>query len=116
MQIFSSPLREILEFFLRPLEIEDFFRLVRRVLNFTFFLAAAFFCFFSSIVSAQLQRNDSERQLFEFLNRERAAQGLPALQWDNALFKAARRHALLMLDLNMVEHQLPNEPGLEARL
>ncbi len=83
--------------------------------NFNSLLAAAFFCFFSSIVSAQLQRNDSERQLFEFLNRERAAQGLPALQWDNALFKAARHHALLMLNLNQLEHQLPSESNLEIR-
>jgi uncharacterized protein YkwD len=65
---------------------------------------------------AQLQRNDSERQLFDALNRERAAQGLSALQWDNSLFKAARRHALLMADLNMLEHQLPDESSLEGRL
>ena len=68
------------------------------------------------IASAQLQRNDSERQLFESVNRERTAQGLAPLQWDAALFKAARKHALLMLNLNQLEHQLPNEPGLEARL
>lgn len=79
-------------------------------------LAAAFFCFSLTSASAQLQRNDSERQLFESLNRERAAQDLSALQWDNNLFKAARKHALLMLDLNQLEHQLPNEPNLEARL
>ncbi len=84
--------------------------------NAKFLLAAAFLFFFSTCAIAQLQRNDSERQLFESLNRERTAQGLSTLQWDNALFKAARHHALLMLNLNMLEHQLPNEPGLEARL
>jgi len=84
--------------------------------NAKFLLAAAFLFFFSVRADAQLQRNDSERQLFESLNRERTAQGLSTLQWDNALFKAARHHALLMLNLNMLEHQLPNEPGLEARL
>jgi hypothetical protein len=84
--------------------------------NSKFLVAAAFFCFFLPRAYAQLQRNDSERQLFEALNRERTAQGLPALQWDNALFKAARRHALLMLNLNKLEHQLPNESNLEARL
>ena len=78
-------------------------------------MAAVFFCFFSTSASAQLQRNDSERQLFESVNRERTAQGLFALQWDTALFKAARKHALLMLNLNQLEHQLPGEPGLEAR-
>ncbi len=63
-----------------------------------------------------MQRNDSERQLFEALNRERTAQGLSALQWDNALFKAAREHALRMANLNMLEHQLPSETNLEGRL
>jgi hypothetical protein len=84
--------------------------------NAKFLLAAAFFCFFLPCAYAQLQRNDSERQLFEALNLERTAQGLPPLQWDSALFKAARHHALLMLNLNKLEHQLPNESNLEARL
>jgi uncharacterized protein YkwD len=86
------------------------------VRNSKFLLAAALFFFFSTSASAQLQRNDSERQLLDSLNRERTAQGLAPLQWDNALFKAARKHALLMLNLNILEHQLPNEPNLQARL
>jgi uncharacterized protein YkwD len=81
------------------------------VVAFLFFLVAS-----NTAQSQTLRRNDSERQLFELLNAERAAQGLPELQWDDALFKAARRHALLMLNLNMLEHQLPGEPTLEARL
>jgi hypothetical protein len=84
--------------------------------NARFLLAVAFFCFFSPCAYAQLQQNDSERQLFEALNCERTAQGLPAFQWDNALFKAARHHALLMLNLNKLEHQFPNESSLEGRL
>jgi hypothetical protein len=84
--------------------------------NAEFLLAAAFLFFSCALSNAQLQRNDSESQLFEALNRERTAQGLPALQWDNALFKAARYHALLMLNLNRLEHQLPNEASLEGRL
>ena len=84
--------------------------------NSKFLLAAAFLFFFSTSANAQLQKNDSERQLFEALNRERTAQGLSALQWDNTLFKAARQHALLMLNLNMLEHQLPSELNLEGRL
>jgi len=83
---------------------------------FKFLLAAGLFSFFSTAANAQLQRTDSERKLFESVNRERAAQGLSPLQWDDHLFKAARKHALLMLDLNQLDHQLPNEPGLEARL
>jgi hypothetical protein len=84
--------------------------------NFRFLLAAAFLFFSCASANAQLQTNDSERQLFEALNRERTAQGLSALQWDDALFKAARRHALLMLNLNRLEHQLPSESSLEGRL
>jgi hypothetical protein len=83
--------------------------------NFKFLLAT--FLFFPCMgANAQLQPNESERQLFEALNRERVTQGLPALQWDNALFKAARHHALLMLNLNRLEHQLPSESSLERRL
>src|SRR5258708_1660747 len=84
--------------------------------NSKFLLAAAFLFFFSTSASPQLQRNASERQLFEALNHERTAQGLFALQWDNALSKAARQHALLMLNLNRLEHQLPSESNLEGRL
>src|SRR5207253_10984246 len=55
-------------------------------------------------------------ELIKTLHRERAAQGLAALQWDTVRFKAARRHALRMANLNMLEHQLPNESNLAGRL
>src|SRR5437667_7017335 len=84
--------------------------------NFRFLTAAIFLFFISAGANAQLQRNDSERQLFEALNRERATQNLGALQWDDVLFKAARQHALRMANLNMLEHQLPSESDLEGRL
>src|SRR5438445_9741228 len=84
--------------------------------NFRFLTAAIFLLFISASANAQLQRNDSERQLFEALNRERATQNLSALQWDDVLFKAARQHALRMANLNMLEHQLPSEADLEGRL
>src|SRR5437879_12418752 len=67
------------------------------------FFAAIFVFFFSSIVHAPLQMNDSERQLFESLNHARTAQGLSVLQWHNALFKATRRQALTMLNLTLRE-------------
>ena len=80
-------------------------------------MAAASLCFVPGSRSAQtLERNDSECELFDLLNHERTANHLPELKWDDALFKAARKHALLMLDLNTLEHQLPGEPGLEERL
>jgi uncharacterized protein YkwD len=80
---------------------------------------AAFFLICSAATFAQsppLEQNDSERQFFEALNRERTAAGVAPLKWDNALFAAARRHALLMLNLNSMEHQLPGEANLAARL
>jgi hypothetical protein len=82
------------------------------------FAAFSFLFFFSANAKSQEQinPNDSERQLFDSLNHERTAQGLSPLQWDRSLFKAARKHALLMLNLNSLEHQLPNEPALETRL
>ena len=75
--------------------------------------------FVAASASAQSQiptRNEPERELFELLNHERVANHLPEMHWDDALFKAARKHALLMLDLNSLEHQLPGEPGLEERI
>ena len=56
-----------------------------------------------------------ETQLFTALNHERAAQGLPALQWDSALAFAARHHADRMAQLNQLSHQLPSEPDLVTR-
>ncbi|HEV2196660.1 MAG TPA: CAP domain-containing protein [Candidatus Acidoferrum sp.] len=80
-------------------------------------LAAATFVFLVAASAAQIPpRNESERELFELLNHERVAHNLPELKWDDALFRAARKHALLMLDLNILEHQLPGEPGLEERI
>ncbi len=57
----------------------------------------------------------AEGQLFSSLNRERAALGLPALQWDDALASAARQHAVRMAQLDQMSHQLPGEPDLLAR-
>jgi hypothetical protein len=86
-----------------------------------FLLAPLAAILFSAVVvlAAQteiLQRNESESEFFELLNHERSEQGLPQLRWDDSLFKAARKHALLMLDLNSMEHQLPGEPALADRL
>ena len=41
-------------------------------------------------VYAQSEVPSAERSLFDALNRERSAQGLPALQWDDSLAAAAR--------------------------
>jgi hypothetical protein len=86
--------------------------------KFNFLLAAALLVFlFTTASSAAAQRlSENEQVLFDAANRERAAQSLPALQWDEALAKAARKHANRMAFYNVVKHQLPGEPDLEARL
>ena len=62
------------------------------------------------------QMNDDEREFFESANRERAAQSLAPLHWDEKLAKAARLHARRMAFYNVVEHQLSGEADLEGRL
>jgi uncharacterized protein YkwD len=66
-------------------------------------------------VYAQSEVTSAERALFEALNRERTAQGLSALQWDNALASAAREHAVRMAQRNVLSHQLPGEPPVQDR-
>jgi uncharacterized protein YkwD len=72
----------------------------------------------SGSVSAQSSQSEvvpAERALFDALNRERMAQGLPALQWDEALATAAREHAMRMAQRNTLSHQLPGEPAVQDR-
>jgi uncharacterized protein YkwD len=91
-----------------------FFSIAKFLFATLFFLLATAFLTFPLL--AQQQMSDDERQFFEAVNRERAAQSLFALQWDEALAKAARLHARRMAFYNVVEHQLSGEPDLEARL
>ena len=65
--------------------------------------------------SSQSEVVPAERALFDALNRERTAQGLPALQWDEALASAAREHAVRMAQRNTLSHQLPGEPAVQDR-
>ena len=53
---------------------------------------------------AQAEISTTERALFDDLNRERSAQGLPALHWDAALASAAREHASRMAQGNVLSH------------
>jgi uncharacterized protein YkwD len=69
----------------------------------------------SRSVYAQSEVATAERALFDALNRERAAKGLPALHWDAALAAAAREHAARMAQRNILSHQLPGEPQVQDR-
>ncbi len=70
-----------------------------------------------SWTSAMAQPKDeaADRQLFQAINRKRAANGLPSLKWDNALANAARQHAEAMAAQKSLSHGFPGEPSLHSR-
>jgi uncharacterized protein YkwD len=71
------------------------------------------FCTASAL--AQQKTSDAERQLFNAVNQERKAHGLPSLKSDEALTSAARQHTQRMAEQGMISHQLPGEPNLLSR-
>jgi uncharacterized protein YkwD len=66
-------------------------------------------------VHAQQSVGSAERALFDAANRERVAQGLQPLHWDDALANAAREHAIRMAQRNTLSHQFPGEMALQDR-
>ncbi len=67
------------------------------------------------VAQAPSSASSAEQQLFAGVNRERKAQGLPALKWNDALATAARRHAEVMAQHGSAEHVYPGEPSLASR-
>lgn len=57
----------------------------------------------------------TEKSLFDAANHERAQRNLPALKWDDGLARAARKHAELMSELDLLEHRLAGESDLPTR-
>lgn len=78
-------------------------------------LALAVFCLFSQKCLAQERISDTEKLLFDSVNRERAAKELRLLKWDEGLNRAARKHAELMAEQNLLLHRLPEEADLATR-
>jgi hypothetical protein len=70
---------------------------------------------FSHVCLAQQKIPDTEKHLFDSANRERAARKLPLLKWDEGLAQAARKHAELMAEQDLLEHRLSGEPDLPTR-
>lgn len=54
--------------------------------------------------------------LFDKINSERAANGLPALRRDSRLDASAHQHNLAMAKANTLSHQLPGEPNAGQRM
>ena len=59
--------------------------------------------------------SSEEKLLLDAANRERAAAGLQALQWNDALAAAARQHAQVMVSQNLLLHQCLDELPLDQR-
>jgi len=66
-------------------------------------------------VVAQPKSEMAGQQLFKAINRERAANGLPPLKWDDALANAARQHAELMAEQKSLSHGFLGELSLPSR-
>ena len=79
-------------------------------------LGLALFFLFVPFALAQQKGASVERSLFDAVNHERRQQGLPALEWNEALAGAARKHAELMARQGSLSHQFPGEPSLAARV
>jgi uncharacterized protein YkwD len=56
------------------------------------------------------------QQLFQQINRDRAANNLPALGWEPRLERSARQHDLVMAAGCGLMHQCPNEPDVGTRI
>ena len=65
--------------------------------------------------TARPESGTPETILLEAANRERAAAGLPAFQWDMSLAASARKHAELMAQRRTLSHQFPGEAALQDR-
>ena len=65
---------------------------------------------------AQQGATVAEQYLLQLTNQHRAEHHLPPLAWDAALARAARAHALrIMQDGGIAQHQYPGEPDVKAR-
>lgn len=61
------------------------------------------------------QHTVAEQYLFQSINQERLAAGLPALAWDRHLTQAAAKHAQQMRSARAISHQFRGEADLTAR-
>jgi len=57
-----------------------------------------------------------ERYVMQFLNIERANNGLPPLLWNDQLAEAAKMHSTDMAERNYLSHYSPEGEGVENRL
>jgi uncharacterized protein YkwD len=70
----------------------------------------------SEALAADVRGSAMELQMFELVNRDRAAHGAPALRWDPQLAAVARGHSQDMVQTGFFSHTSPNTGECEARL
>jgi hypothetical protein len=72
----------------------------------------------ASVAPARAQSLDeaTARELFKLVNKDRAKQKLPALEWSDQLAQAAQAHVPWMAREKTLSHQFPAEPGLSERV
>lgn len=70
----------------------------------------------ASQAAAQQIDPDSEREMVQLVNAERAKVGLPALQVDDRLTTIAREHSQLLAVKHALSHQFSGEPDLRHRI
>jgi uncharacterized protein YkwD len=90
------------------------FASARRLSPFAAVLSLALFLVLP-LQSAFPQTSVADQTLFNAANHDRAAAGLPPLQWDAALATSAHQHALAMAKMNQLSHQFPGEPAMQDR-
>ena len=70
---------------------------------------------FACPYAAEQKISETEKRLFDSVNRERAERNLPLLKWDEGLARAAREHAERMAERDLLAHQVPGEADLPTR-
>src|SRR5277367_1560150 len=69
-----------------------------------------------SAYSQQVNDAAGEQRIFALINQERAKAGLPPLQFDERLARAARKHTQVMIHNDSLSHQFDGEEPLQLRV
>jgi len=80
-----------------------------------FFLALIFSSLLATKSFSQKVPAGDAKFLFDAVNYDRRAEGLPPLRWDAELAAAARTHVHQLAERNRLSHQFPGEPDMAER-
>jgi len=74
-------------------------------------------CALIAVADAGVDRLDSiEKRIFDLVNQERTAHGVPSLKWNDKVANAAGGHLARMVERRNLSHRFPGEPVLSDRL